>query len=227
MARGSRLRLYGLLEVRSMMAVEMSDSDESYEVTGAATIPLPRILGVIVSYPLAVLEVNRDGVCVRLTWARLSGLVRWFMRRMGAPEGSPAEWRAAWGTIDRVLVGPKSIVVFRGSGYPCRFATWKRAGISRVVDDLLAHQVPVERSRSTVRHAYYATQPSGIYSKLGSGRWYSRLVAFAPILVGVGGVVLLTQGGRGTGWTLVGFVIAGAGAIASMIGLVGLARRGN
>jgi hypothetical protein len=99
--------------------------------------------------------------------------------------------------------------------------------------------VPVERSRSTARYAYYATQPSGTASQRRAtqpsgtasqrraGRSFKRLVALAPILVGVGGVVLLTQGGRWTGWTLVGFVIAGLGAIASMIGLVGLARRGH
>jgi hypothetical protein len=217
-------RLYPMLEPSSIMSVAMTDRDESYEVTCAATIPLPGILGVIVSYPLAVLEVNPHGLCVRLRWARFSALVRWFMSRMGAPEGSPAEWRASWAAIDRVIVGPRSVVVFRGSGYPCRFATWKRAEVSRVVDDLVAHQVTVERSQTTVRYAYYATQPSANRSKSGPGRRYLRLVAFAPMLVGVGGIVLVTQGGR---WTLVGFVIAGFGAIASMVGLVGLSRRGS
>jgi hypothetical protein len=41
-----------------MVTLGMSDVAESYEVVGAATIPLPGIMGVSVSYPLAVLEVK-------------------------------------------------------------------------------------------------------------------------------------------------------------------------
>src|ERR1044072_1188210 len=108
MPEGRHIRFYRILEPGSIMIVEMPNRDESYEVKGAATIPLPGILGVIVSYHLAVLEINRDGACVRWRWARFSALVGWFMRRMGPPEGSPAEWRATWAAIDRVIVGPRS-----------------------------------------------------------------------------------------------------------------------
>jgi hypothetical protein len=205
----------------------MSDVGEPYEVVGAAMIPLPGILGVSVSYPLAALEVTAGGVCVRLTWGQLSALLSWLMVRMGAPEGCPAEWRASWGSIDRVLVGPRSLVLFRGTGYPCRFATWKRSEITQVVDDLVTHQVAVESSRTTLRYAYYASQPSSTNSVPKANRSYLRLVAFAPILVGVGGIVLLTQAGRWSWWSLAGFVIAGLGAAASMVGLVGQARGGK
>jgi hypothetical protein len=211
-----------------MVTLGMSDVAEPYEVVGAATIPLPGIMGVIASYPLAVLEVNHRGVCVRLTWGRLSAFLRWLMVRMGAPEGSPAEWRASWGAIDRVLLGPKSVVLFRGTGYPCRFATWKPSRMKPVVDDLVAHDVAVEWVRTTTRYAYYATQPSGAIATSGVSRWYSRLALFAPLLVGVGGIVLVTQAGRwSSGWALVGIAIAGLGAFASAVGWVGFGRRGK
>jgi hypothetical protein len=47
-------------------------------------------------------------------------------------------------------------------------------------------------------------------------RWHFRVLS--PLLVGVGGIVLVTQAGRwSSGWPVVGFVIAGLGAAAGLV----------
>jgi hypothetical protein len=131
----------------------------SFSAIGGATIPLPAIMGVIVSTPLAVLEMSETGALIRLRWRWMSSLIEWFMTRFGAVKGTPAEWRASWGSIERALIGPRSLVLFRGSGYPCRFAVSKRAVAREIEATLVEHGVAVERVRTTARYAYYATQP--------------------------------------------------------------------
>jgi hypothetical protein len=49
-------------------------------------------------------------------------------------------------------------------------------------------------------------------------RWHFRVLS--PLLVGVGGIVLVTQAGRwSSGWPVVGFVIAGLGAAAGLVSM--------
>jgi hypothetical protein len=136
------------------------DAPVILEVVGAATIPLPGIHGIIVSAPLATLQTNERGIRVRLSWRWLTKIIQSLMRRFGAAEGSAAEWRATWGSIDHALVGPRSVVLFRGGGWPCRFAVRKRAVARKVEAELVAHGVEIQHVRSTVRYAYYTWQPT-------------------------------------------------------------------
>ena len=202
---------------------------QTFEVIGGATIPgSPGVHSLGASYPLAVLEADAGGVCVRLRWRWMTAFFRFVIRLEGGdPEGA-AEWQASWEEIDHALVGPRSIVMFRGSGYPCRFVVWDRRVPRRLEAEFVAHGVEVNQVRSTLSHTLQVLpnrDSAGAEST--RRRWCGRLVAFAPVLVGVGGIVLVTQGGRWSGWSLAGFVIAGLGAAASMVGMCGLARRGR
>jgi hypothetical protein len=134
--------------------------DNTYEVVGGATIPgPPGVHSLGASYPLVVPEVSQDGVRVRLRWRWMAALVRWVWRRDGAACGTEAEWVTTWNEIDRVLVGPKTIVMFRGPGYPCRFGPSlsrrhpRRSVISKLEVQLAAHGVEVTRVHSTVSYA--------------------------------------------------------------------------
>jgi hypothetical protein len=135
----------------------------TYEVVDGATIPGPRgVHSLGASYPLVVLEVSHDDVRVRLRWRWMAVLVRWVMRRDGASRGTDGEWVATWNEINRVLVGPKSIVMFRGTGYPCRFVPSpsrrhpRRSVISKLEVELVSRGVEVTRVRSTVSYALQA-----------------------------------------------------------------------
>jgi hypothetical protein len=135
------------------------DSQEAFEVIGGAVIPgPPGAFSLSASYPLVILEIARDGVRVRLRWRWSTAIVSWVGRTTRLAEDFDGEWRASWGAIDRVLVGPSSIVIYRGSGHPSRFVpapfgkTPRRAVVARLEAEFVAHDVTVERKRITVGH---------------------------------------------------------------------------
>ena len=161
---------------------------------------------------------------MRLRWRWMTAFSRFAIRLEGGDSEGAAKWQASWEEIDHALVAPRSIVMFRGSGYPCRFVVWDRRVPRRLEAEFVAHGVEVNQVRSTLSHTLQVLptrDSAGAEST--RRRWCGRLVAFAPVLVGVGGIVLVTQGGRWSGWSLAGFVIAGLGAAASMVGMCGLA----
>jgi hypothetical protein len=139
----------------------VSDVDvRTCTLTGGAVIPgPPGVHSLGASYPLAVLEMSERGVRVRLRFRWMATLVRRVMRLEGTGRGTEMEWAATWEDIHRVLVGPRSIVMFRGSGYPCRFVpspsrrSPRRSVIANLQAEFLAHQVQVERVRSTISYA--------------------------------------------------------------------------
>jgi hypothetical protein len=129
-------------------------------LTGAAVIPgRPGVHSLGASYPLAVLEMSETGVRVRLRFRWMAAITRRFIRREGAGDEAKVEWVAGWEAIDHVLVGPKSIAMFRGGGYPCRFVpspsrrSSRRAVIVKLEAEFLAREVQVERVRSTISYA--------------------------------------------------------------------------
>jgi hypothetical protein len=139
----------------------VSDVDvPTCRLTGGAVIPgPPGVHSLGASYPLAILEMSETGVRVRLRIRWMAAITRWFIRREGAGDEAEMEWAATWEAIDRVLVGPKSIAMFRGGGYPCRFVpspsrrSSRREVIAKLEAEFVAHQVQVERVRSTISHA--------------------------------------------------------------------------
>jgi hypothetical protein len=129
-------------------------------LTGGAVIPgPPGVHSLGASYPLAVLEMSEMGVRVRLRFQWMAAITRWLIRREGTGNEAEMEWAATWEAIDRVLVGPKSIAMFRGGGYPCRFVpspsrrSSRRAAIVKLEAEFLAREVQVERVRSTISYA--------------------------------------------------------------------------
>jgi hypothetical protein len=128
--------------------------DNTYEVVGGATIPGPPGVGSLnASYPLIVLEMRRDGIRVRLRWRWMAAFFRLAMRLEGGDEGTEVEWVATWSAIDRVLVAPRSIVMFSGGARPCRFVVPAESTARKLEVELVARGVEVTRVRSTMRHA--------------------------------------------------------------------------
>jgi hypothetical protein len=128
--------------------------DNTYEVVGGATIPgAPGVHSLGASYPLAVLEVSQDGVRVRLRWRWMAAFFRLAMRLDGGGEGTEVGWTATWSAIDRVLVAPRSIVMFSGGARPCRFVVPAESTARKLEVELVARGVEVTRVRSTVRYA--------------------------------------------------------------------------
>jgi hypothetical protein len=129
--------------------------DEVYEVIGAGTIPGPPGVGSLgASYPLVILDVNEDGVRVRLRWRWLAGFFRLAMRMEGGGADTQVEWTAAWSAIDRVLVDRRSFVMFSGDGNPCRFVLPAESTARKLEAELARHGVEITRVRSTIQYAF-------------------------------------------------------------------------
>jgi hypothetical protein len=108
-----------------------------FRLRGGASLPSGRVGRIGVTWPMAVLSADDNGieVAVHPGWIR-------------------GPWRVSWGDLELLLIGPRSVVLRPVDGRSCRFVALRRRDLQPLLGDFDKRGIPARRVKTTMHEAF-------------------------------------------------------------------------